>query len=383
MIRARFKDIRKARRVGRVSRIKVDVNAKTVEAMNVAMEGAITADLVRGMRVFSQEVLKVEIDRAFNAKDYSELRESKAWTNAQSAVGRAADKLTSLVPNTAEAVRSGIAPDKGNAAGDASFRGAINFDQLFGPGPGAQKPAEAPPKLAVDSMRRKMNADNPETQKLSRERTKKYLTDLVLPDRKEIQSIIRGANTSGRDVTGERDSDTAQSQIYDKLSALVGEKAGLTERQRRGYDNLKASMLKDGPLSKPQKERLRDAADDYRLQRARVIAVTEVRAASATAQLEAWLAMQEEGLISPSAKKQWVLGWEEACPRICRPIDGQLRPLAEDFTLGNGKPCRAAGMAHPNCRCQMLLVDDDIDADTSGRDEGAFAAEGEYDDDDA
>jgi len=94
-------------------------------------------------------------------------------------------------------------------------------------------------------------------------------------------------------------------------------------------------------------------------QRAKMIAVSETRSASLNGQIQAWLAAQEAGLIPEDARKEWILGWEMACPQLCRPMRGRQVGIAEQWELPNNKLVLVPTESHPLCRCAMTLVIDE------------------------
>lgn len=83
--------------------------------------------------------------------------------------------------------------------------------------------------------------------------------------------------------------------------------------------------------------------------RAKVITRTETIRASAEGQLGAWLDAQEKGLLPKTARREWIMTPEEACP-ICRELDGKRVKLDDPFILPNGDLVFTPP-AHPNCRC--------------------------------
>ncbi|RYF12789.1 MAG: hypothetical protein EOO40_00350 [Deltaproteobacteria bacterium] len=374
---ARLTPVQKARQKRRVARVPVNVNGKTIEGLNQAMESAVTADLLGGLTKFRGDVLKIELDKSFNAQDYAALKETVGWQAADKGIQAASDKLTAMVPQTAQAVRQGIAGGiSGDAASDASFFGPMDFEHAFGPGagPADAKPFEPDPQRA---LRRRTDATNPAFGEVQQERItnakgeqkKAYLSDMVLPKRQEVQRIVREGAAQGL---------TSQ-EIAQNLSNVVG----LREDQKAALTKFKQGLVADvntrgnkipGLVAAKSRELL--------AQRCEMIAVTEARAASGYAQLASALAMQEQGLLGPKTVKIWQLGWEKACPNICRPADGQRRLLSEKFDLGGKRKADWGGQAHPNCRCSCSIFDPDVDDGPQGRDLGAFETEAEIDDDD-
>lgn len=87
--------------------------------------------------------------------------------------------------------------------------------------------------------------------------------------------------------------------------------------------------------------------------RAEVIARTEVQRASNQGQLEAWDQATEEGLLTGTETKEWIVTPDDRLCPICEPLDGKNVGLNENFDVDgdsiDGPP------AHPNCRCTLGL----------------------------
>jgi hypothetical protein len=79
------------------------------------------------------------------------------------------------------------------------------------------------------------------------------------------------------------------------------------------------------------------------------IARTEIMRANSEGRQQAWGQGLAGGWISPNALKEWNAE-PDAC-NICQPLNGMRVPLKGQFPLGDPP-------AHPNCRCDVLLVDD-------------------------
>lgn len=356
----RFRRIAKARDKRRVSRVPVNVNDDTVEGLNKAVENAVRANLAGGMTTFRRDVAKMQLDVAFNAQDYRALRQTKAWAKAEQSLSKAAAKLSGIVPQTqAHVLRGAGRGTSGSAKGDSSFTRPINFDEAFG-----RKPERVRvPKPAADPLERRMDATNPRIARHTQKRMQDYLSKLTLPTQKNIQDIIAQNVKS----TKER-SLLVRQALRPQPAQALSFRIGLQPRQINALDRLEETMAKAGQSQDQINGALRSRSDKMLQQRAELIAVTEARAASGNAQVEAWLAMQEQGMVGPNAQKVWHLAWEEACANICRKVDGVMVPLADEWTMGDGSKCYAAGSAHVACRCMQTLYDPDVDDDVTTAD---------------
>lgn len=373
----RFVKVDKARKKRRVSRVPVNVNSQTVEALNRATEAAVVANLSGGMRTFRRDVAKMELDTAFNAKDYRTLTQTTAWKAADAGLKKAAGRLSGLVPQTqAEVMRGVVGGTSGNAATDARFNQPIDFDAAFGRG----KAKVRVPEAVAGPLSRRSDATNPRLAPHTVERRQKYMTDLFMPQREEVQRI---AAQAGKSLGARMDGIRGVLKPEDKY--VVGEalsyRIGLNRIQTASLDRQEAKDRKDGLTEDSIKANLEKRSEAMLQDRCKTIAVTEAKAAGGAAQIESWLAMQEQGLIGPNAEAVWHVAWEECCPDICRPVDGVHVKLGEAWTLGNGKLCSVPGTAHPRCRCLASLYDPDLDDGDTGRNLAAFPERGELDDD--
>lgn len=291
----------------RVSRVPVDVTSENIEALNTEMERAVSMDLATGLRRFRKDVPKASLDRAFNARSYHGLRETIPWTKLDDRVEPASDSLKQVMEETVRETVKGIAsPERAEYLQDAA---------------------------------------NPAMEAFHADRVDKFVQDLGEPARQSIQEVAAHATRTGRD------SEMVASEVRDSL--------GLNDVQVRALANYRRKLEKDG-MRPSQVNRMAELYQERLLdQRAKAIAVTEVRQASNNAQIFAWQAMQEDGLVEAEARKRWVLGWENACPNICRPMDGVDVPVGEPWKLPNGKSAMVPTDSHPNCRCYMMLVTSD------------------------
>jgi SPP1 gp7 family putative phage head morphogenesis protein len=85
--------------------------------------------------------------------------------------------------------------------------------------------------------------------------------------------------------------------------------------------------------------------------RAETIARTEVQRASNQGQIEAWDQATDEGLLTGTETKEWIVTPDDRLCPICEPLDGQNVPMDGTFDADgaqvDGPP------AHPNCRCTL------------------------------
>jgi hypothetical protein len=251
------------------------------------------------------------MDRAFNARGYEGLRQTIPYKHLDRAMERAASTLDKVVDSTISHTIQGI-------------EGGIHDDRLS------------------------MTASNPRLKASLQDRKQRYLLDLKREHHAHMEHTVKEAMLRGHDSQ--------------KVAQSIRDGLGLNARQARAFENYKQTLQ-----GVPARQRARmekeyyNRAIDYR---ANMIAVTEVRNASANAQLETYKFAEEQGIMAPGSRKRWVIGAEDACEKICYPMDGEEVGLHEEWTLPNGDTVMTPVEAHVNCRCSfMVITDDDADND--------------------
>ncbi|MEN3051312.1 MAG: phage minor head protein [Candidatus Methanosuratincola petrocarbonis] len=125
---------------------------------------------------------------------------------------------------------------------------------------------------------------------------------------------------------------------------------GLTERQALALSNHQRSLIEIGLSSQEIEKRVLRLGRRYLRRRAETIARTEFSFAYNRGQLSAWGDAQRQGLVPPTATREWLTaGDDRVCP-LCIGLEGERVMLDEPFPGGFPMP-----PAHPNCRCTMIL----------------------------
>lgn len=133
---------------------------------------------------------------------------------------------------------------------------------------------------------------------------------------------------------------------------------GLTEAQsgwvQNHYDRQVQSGLSRGLTQARAEELAQRSTDRYHSRvfryRTETIARTETLRASHAGRQAAWQQGLQGGWISPGAGKQWSTNVDDRSCDICVPLDQMVVPIGGLFP--DGEP-----PIHPNCRCDILLVD--------------------------
>lgn len=134
---------------------------------------------------------------------------------------------------------------------------------------------------------------------------------------------------------------------------------GLTSQQSGWVDNYRSRFISDRLAAGDTLEQAMRAAagptERYQKRihkyRTETIARTEILRAANEGRNQAWQQGIEEGYVSPAAQKQWATE-PDAC-EICIPLDGESVPITGEFPDGDPP-------LHPNCRCDVLMVDVDV-----------------------
>jgi len=194
--------------------------------------------------------------------------------------------------------------------------------------------------------------------------------------RNEAGSLIRDITNSQREMVRDL---VARAQLTElsprDVAREIRNGIGLTSQQsdwvNNFYERAFNEKINAGYSYREAWDRASAAADRYQDQvvryRAKTIARTEIMRANSEGRREAWAQGVEGGWIGPNAKKEWIAE-DDACD-ICEPMSGVSVPLNEPFPIDEPP-------AHPNCRCDLLLVDeipDDISAMTDEELDAALA----------
>lgn len=133
--------------------------------------------------------------------------------------------------------------------------------------------------------------------------------------------------------------------MIDEISDTVGLTVLQNQRLRKKAD--KAIL---GGMTKRLADKMRKSdAGRVRRSRAQTIARTETNDATSFSLTESWARADEEGLIPPGTKKQWVSFGDDRSSEECDDLSGQIVGLNEDFSTSAGQGFTGPrNPAHPN-----------------------------------
>jgi|SRR5579862_3995623 len=139
-------------------------------------------------------------------------------------------------------------------------------------------------------------------------------------------------------------------------AALIRPMIGLTPQQGAAVINYRARLLADSPES-IDVAGLDQAVTRYtaRLltQRATTIARTETIDALTSGQRTSWTVAQQQGVLSPTAKKEWIVTPDDRLCPLCKQMTGKAVLIAENFLTPLGP--KPGPTMHANCRCALAL----------------------------
>jgi hypothetical protein len=184
---------------------------------------------------------------------------------------------------------------------------------------------------------------------------------------KEAGTLIREIGEEQTNLVREYVSQASMGEFTPRQVARnLRDVIGLTSAQAGWVENFRNRQISEQMLrgksydqayvaSEKATERYHARIHRYRTE---TIARTEILRASHEGRREAWQQGIEEGFINAGASKQWSTELDGRECEICGPLDGETVLITAEFS--DGEP-----PIHPNCRCDVLLVDD-VDADLEG-----------------
>lgn len=127
----------------------------------------------------------------------------------------------------------------------------------------------------------------------------------------------------------------------------------------RRRDRLYADYIRDGLDPLKAKEKALNASIRYAEKLARVrsrtIARTELMTAMGEGQMMGWAEADASGYIGTGWMKEWLTAEDERVCPTCGPLNGQKVEWNKPFDFGGMNSPR-----HPNCRCDVQLIPEDI-----------------------
>jgi hypothetical protein len=227
-----------------------------------------------------------------------------------------------------------------------SYEGVINEA-----GEDAMKRGDFPFKFHVEKQEERLTdisvPPNPYSIKWIEEEAARLIQDISLSQQKMIRELIlRGFER------GERIEDIMQKLLDPKLGRI-----GLLEREEKAVQNLVDSMIASGAPEESIRKAEARKSKKLLSMRAERIARSETIDAQSKGLEDAWRVTQEAGGMEPETMKEWSAANEsDRTCKICQDLNGQQVPLGEPFWSDVLNRSIDRPIAHPSCRCTMLLV---------------------------
>jgi len=193
--------------------------------------------------------------------------------------------------------------------------------------------------------------DRPESAAWARTESANLVREITEGQRQTIRDVIVFGQEQGLSPQ-----DTAR---------RIQQSVGLTSQQAGWVSNFHSRQVSQGLAAGMTLEQAMAAANGptgkYQQQihryRSMTIARTEIMRANSQGRQAAWDQGLTGGWISPTSKKEWIAE-SDACD-ICMPFNGTRVDVKGQFPIGEPP-------AHPNCRCDVLLIPDPVPADLAG-----------------
>lgn len=207
------------------------------------------------------------------------------------------------------------------------------------------------PAIQKATLNFAFDRDRPESAAWARAESANLVREITDGQRQAIRDVIVFGQEQGLSPQ-----DTAR---------RIQQTVGLTSQQAGWVSNFHTRQVSAGIASGLSLEQAVSAANGatarYQQQihryRAMTIARTEIMRANSQGRQQAWGQGLQGGWISPTAQKEWIAEMD-AC-EICAPVNGTRVGVNALFPIGEPP-------AHPNCRCDVLLIPDPVPTDLSG-----------------
>lgn len=146
------------------------------------------------------------------------------------------------------------------------------------------------------------------------------------------------------------------------IAETLRDTIGLTGRMEQAVRNFEAELIEaglEGGELEAAVQRYREAKLGQRAER---IARNETIQAANQGQLESWRQARDEGVLDTErTQKAWITTPDERrCP-VCAPMEGQTRPMGEDFESPYDGSTAEVPPIHVQCRCASGLVFTDLE----------------------
>lgn len=220
-------------------------------------------------------------------------------------------------------------------------------------------------QLGISAAELSFEPNSLRIQRWTRQKTGNLIRAVSATQREAVRAMIEDAFVEGlpprraaqmvRDAVGLSPSQSQAVRRFRTSLEFGNAQSAFTDFQQGVIGRTNIDQL--GSLSSSKIDELTEkyAKEQIKL-RSKTIARTEMQQAINFAQQESWTQAQEQGLLPPDARKQWVTAGDERVSDIDRPMEGVTVPVGDKFKI----PLLGAAIdgppSHPNCRCHVKLI---------------------------
>ena len=204
------------------------------------------------------------------------------------------------------------------------------------------------PTVEKAVLRFAFDRSRPESAAWARNESATLVREIADGQRQTIRDVVTFGQESGLSPQ-----DTAR-QIRQTVGLTQAQGGWVNNfRDRQVAANINAGMGVDEAVRAAQGPTARYQSQIHRY-RSTTIARTEIMSANSQGRQQAWGQGLQGGFISPNSRKEWIAE-SDACD-ICMPVNRMRVPITGQFPIGEPP-------AHPNCRCDVLLIPESVSPD--------------------
>ena len=221
------------------------------------------------------------------------------------------------------------------------------------------------PAIEKATLAYSFDRERPESSQWARQAAGTMISQITGEQRNVVREIVSAA------ALGEMDWGDVARQVQGSIG-LTTQQAGWVSNR---YDSTYLNAIRNGLNPQRAAAQARDAASRYQTAvhryRANTIARTETMRAASEGRMQAWNQGITQGFIGANWQKEWIPE-SDACD-ICLGLRGKRINVKDSFSVGEPP-------AHPNCRCDVILVPPKVEPAGAGLGSTAFSALSTIDD---
>ena len=221
------------------------------------------------------------------------------------------------------------------------------------------------PAIEKATLAYSFDRGRPESSQWARQAAGTMISAITSEQRSVVRDVVAAA------ALGEMDWGDVARRVQGSIG-LTTQQAGWVANR---YDSVYLSAIAGGMNPQRAAAQARDAANRYQTAvhryRANTIARTETMRAASEGRMQAWNQGITQGFIGANWQKEWIPE-SDACD-ICLGLRGKRINIKDSFPMGEPP-------AHPNCRCDVILVPPKVEPTGAGLGSTAFSALSTIDD---